>query len=694
MASVLAGAAAAQALPPIGKGVPQRLPELPSAVASIRLNVPQLGDDADHAGGPPPTYYLEAVDHDEEDSDDEINFAEVPIEEFEDLSDSDDDETLEKAVQSLNERNFIGFVSDIASKIEEPNVSLTKRPEVIDDYIRNYMASKGLFKSLEAFQNEWYEFQQKGKLSPEDVTVVPDVYQKNQELADSLQKLRIDVENYKEIASKARATYDKLRKERDFHRMHHKRVVQEKNRLIGDIKRLKKHYESYEPTLRQLRNRYEMAMKEKMLTKLERDRLAGKLTALDAAGKQVSERGQAIAGSGSHANNSSVAASNGPTMSLKNALPSQPTQPSVSPHPGGYGQLALGLKESKSGGGHSQTKQSHHEKSHAASRVSGPPKKIVKDAQLPLEDRPNPYVNQNLPVARVDRLKQIHVVRGHDMAISAIKFHPKKMILTTVSDDKTWKMWAFPSGELIMSGGGHKDWIADCDFHPRGAHLATASGDGTVKIWDFSKGIATLTLGDHTQAVWSCAFHDTGDFLASCSMDHTAKLWDVTTGKCRQTFRGHADSVNHVGFIPYTNTLYTCSGDRTLSLWDARTGLCAQTLYGHMNAINHVTFSSTGDSVASGDADGIVKFWDIRAVNEIDSLDFGPQAVNKLCFDPSGNVLAAAGNDGTVKLYNAAERSRLRDLSSHEDAAQAVCFDRGSQFLVTAGSDCTFRIFQ
>ncbi len=122
-----------------------------------------------------------------------------------------------------------------------------------------------------------------------------------------------------------------------------------------------------------------------------------------------------------------------------------------------------------------------------------------------------------------------------------LKFHPKKGVVASVSDDKVWKMWAFPSGELIMSGEGHKDWIADCDFHPkymswfntrnsldRGTHLATASGDGTVKLWDFSKSTATLTLSDHTQGVWGCAFHDTGDFLASCSMDHTAKLWDLT----------------------------------------------------------------------------------------------------------------------------------------------------------------------
>lgn len=111
-----------------------------------------------------------------------------------------------------------------STKSEEIAPKLTKRPEVIDDYIRNYLSSKGLHKSLDAFQvgiefststflgprwclrlclwaqNEWYEFQQTGKLSPEDVTIVPDVYQRNHELADALQKLRVDVENYKDIA--------------------------------------------------------------------------------------------------------------------------------------------------------------------------------------------------------------------------------------------------------------------------------------------------------------------------------------------------------------------------------------------------------------------------------------------------------------------------------------------------------------
>lgn len=81
----------------------------------------------------------------------------------------------------------------------------------------------------------------------------------------------------------------KLRKERDYHRMHHRRVVQEKNRLIMDLKRMKEHYASYEPTLRQLKNKYEMAMKEKMLTKLEKDRAIGQVQGLKSTLKTIED---------------------------------------------------------------------------------------------------------------------------------------------------------------------------------------------------------------------------------------------------------------------------------------------------------------------------------------------------------------------------------------------------------------------
>merc|ERR1719482_2217604 len=127
-----------------------------------------------------------------------------------------------------------------------------------------------------------------GKLGEDALTeVVPSEYQRTHNMHHQLTHLRTEVDKARYVAEKAKSTWDKFRKERDFHRMHHKRVVQEKNKLLVDLKRLKRHYEQYEPTLTELRHKYEVAMKEKMLMRLERDRQSSKADSLQKQLTQV-----------------------------------------------------------------------------------------------------------------------------------------------------------------------------------------------------------------------------------------------------------------------------------------------------------------------------------------------------------------------------------------------------------------------
>lgn len=45
------------------------------------------------------------------------------------------------------------------------------------------------------------------------------------------------------------------------------------------------------------------------------------------------------------------------------------------------------------------------------------------------------------------------------MPVANLALHPSKPILATASDDKTWKLWHLPAGDLIMCGEGHR-WAA------------------------------------------------------------------------------------------------------------------------------------------------------------------------------------------------------------------------------------------
>lgn len=62
--------------------------------------------------------------------------------------------------------------------------------------------------------------------------------------------------------------------------MHHQRVQQEKLKLNKDIEKLRDLHRQYESKYQDLSSKYEAAMKEKMLLKLEKDRLLAKSDAL------------------------------------------------------------------------------------------------------------------------------------------------------------------------------------------------------------------------------------------------------------------------------------------------------------------------------------------------------------------------------------------------------------------------------
>ena len=198
---------------------------------------------------------------DDEHDDDDFEYKSVGES---DLSDDDDSEdfqtarrTLENAALKKKGRGPRGGSGDgdagEANAGGDFEVKTEVKPSAIDDFIRNFLLKMGMMGSLDKFNTEWYELQAR-KMTNAGADggdeEVPDVYLQNQRLEMDLKLMREEVEKNKAIADKAQGTWNKFRKERDFHRTNHQRVVQEKKKLITDMKRLKKHYEGFEPALK------------------------------------------------------------------------------------------------------------------------------------------------------------------------------------------------------------------------------------------------------------------------------------------------------------------------------------------------------------------------------------------------------------------------------------------------------------
>ena len=530
---------------------------------------------------------------------------------------------------------------------KEPSITFSnkktqvERTEQIEDFFRNFLLKNKLSKTLNIFQTEWYEYISRRKNFDNNKDTLPDVYLQNQRLEDQMLVLQNELDEAKIFANKTKFTWEKLRKERDFHRLHHSRVQQEKERMIKQIEKLKNFHLHYEQKYQELASKYENCMKDKMLLKMEKDRLAAK---------------------------------NGSLLKTVNNFEKKLTDRKSSK------QNLLNSKISINSNFSDKENQKKNRSLKKNPNFTPIPKKLI-----------NPYKNEKIQPVLNKQISQLETFKGHMQTISKLKIHKKKPFLATASDDMTWKIWSLPKGELIMSGEGHNDWISDISFHPRGTHLATTSGDCTIKIWDFLNINCAWTIKDHSQPVWSLDFNFSGDFLLAGGMDHNIKMYDINYQKCRYSFRGHVDSVNKVIFSNYENKFYSASSDKTISLWDIKSGLLVNTFYGHTGSVNSISLSESENEIFSCDTEGICKLWDLRMMKEKGEINCGPYSGNGVVLDPSGEIGFMASDDCSIIVCDLVGFKIENRLKGHEDSVQDVVFDPFNKQLISCSADLSFR---
>lgn len=574
------------------------------------------------------TFYLEQVLIDD-DAEDDYQYEQVVLDD-DDVAD-DGDEDLDQALRTLKLKQGMA-VEEAPPAPEKPEVQ--ERPEVVDDFIRNFLRKVGLNKTLDSFQREWYALQQEGKLKEEDVGAVPDVYLRNQYLRDEVKTMKEKVEKMEAIANKARATWDKFRKERDFHKMHHKRVVQEKNKLITDLKRLKNHYTDYEPTLAAMRKKYEAAMKEKMMMKLERDRLKAKVAALEL---QVSQL-EAI--------RPPPEAEGMPKQPRAKPVGAQlPKQPRPNP--------VFGLSEEARAVEHFalQATARAHEVGVAAV-AHHPTKQIIATASDDCT-----WKLWTVPAGEL-----VMSGEGHSDWISSVQFHPHGSHLATGSGDCTVKLWDFRTASCSATFSDHTQAVWDVAWHDLGDFLVSASMDHTAKLWDTVAGRCKATFRGHVDSINSLCFQPFSENLCTGSGDKTVSLWDCRTALCIQTFYGHMNAVSSVAFSARGDRVASTDADGVVKLWDVRKVSEFCSVFAGPHPANGCAFDRSGSILAVASDDGTIKVL---------------------------NVDMAASQSAEDKTS-----AHLTDLRGHDEPVQCVVFEPNSnKYLVSSSSDASYRVW-
>ncbi|KAM8822696.1 sperm-associated antigen 16 protein-like isoform 1-T1 [Spinachia spinachia] len=201
-------------------------------------------------------------------SDDDFQYEEVPL--GDDCSLTELEEDLEATLKAIQDR------AEASDTYPRPNASTTRRTQAVDAFMRHFLLQMSMTETLDCFQAEWDEMAQKGPVVTGQSGVLPDVYAENQRLHSELKDARREGEEHRLAASAVAGTLARVQKDRDLHRMQHNRVVQEKNAVIEEIRKLTVRCSRYEAALKRATEKYQAGSRQTMLATSKRDKtLAG-----------------------------------------------------------------------------------------------------------------------------------------------------------------------------------------------------------------------------------------------------------------------------------------------------------------------------------------------------------------------------------------------------------------------------------
>lgn len=149
--------------------------------------------------------------------------SEEPISSDDDLNDFN---ALKAKTSKRQDRRGAAVTNADAQRQASPRT--IERDVVIDDFIRNFLTKVGMTKTMNIFQQEWYELQKKGTFQDLGIGLITDIKNKNVKMEAKIERMTQELKQAKIVAENAKSTWEKLRKERDFHKFHQDRVNGEK----------------------------------------------------------------------------------------------------------------------------------------------------------------------------------------------------------------------------------------------------------------------------------------------------------------------------------------------------------------------------------------------------------------------------------------------------------------------------------
>jgi hypothetical protein len=200
-----------------------------------------------------------------------------------DLSDAKLSDITEEKDALENELNNI---SELYKIERNPKVYLSNEQyefngnERLDVYIKNYLNKFEMNRTLKAFEQEFYELLSKEKISIDEIPKVPEVYIESEKIQEEIGNIQKELDDAKIYAEKAKSLFIKLNNQKESEKIKHRRVQQEKKKLIKEIEKIKHVYTEDSKIYKDLKKKYWEVTNESLLLENEQTKYKASYNAL------------------------------------------------------------------------------------------------------------------------------------------------------------------------------------------------------------------------------------------------------------------------------------------------------------------------------------------------------------------------------------------------------------------------------
>lgn len=201
---------------------------------------------------------------------------------FYNLSESSLSEITESDEKEIDFDNIESFLMEKKTNVYESEKPYTfsKGAERGDVYIKNYLMKFDMTKTLKILEQEFYEKLSQGIIDMDIIPDVPHLYLESEKLQEKIGNIQKELDDAKIYAEKANSLFLKLNKAKENEKIKHRRVQQEKVKLIKEIEKLKKVYDEDNKVYKDLKKKYWDVTKESLVLEQEMKGLTTKVSNL------------------------------------------------------------------------------------------------------------------------------------------------------------------------------------------------------------------------------------------------------------------------------------------------------------------------------------------------------------------------------------------------------------------------------